>query len=262
MSLLLVNKRDERPGGNAPGEVESNWVFLDEIREIGKLQGYHELANKGRSKGVRLVLGFQSIEGMKTEHGDHAADEIANLCAHRTFLHTTSVNTRKWEAEQVGTVVVDETVFNFSNTVSKGGWSNTVSHQTNRVTRQALEASDFDQNIKIATPENGLIALNFIPYIGTYVSWVPWTWVLKNVPFPPRESFSDEQRPGDHQKLEDWGPADFSRLNLPPTIVEGDEPLEKGSRTEGEGKEKKEGAKKSKNKNFGKTSRNEFNKDR
>jgi type IV secretory pathway TraG/TraD family ATPase VirD4 len=201
VSLLLLNEQDDVPGSTDSTETDSNWIFLDEIREIGKLQGYHELANKGRSKGVRLVLGFQSIEGLSAEHGEAAANEIANLCGHRTFLHTTSVTTRNWEADQVGKVVVDETVFTYSQSVSKNDWSSGVSWQTKRQTRQAMEAADFDQNLKLATPENGVTSLNFIPYVGVYVSWVPWDWVLTNLHQPEPEHFSETLRSGKEQML-------------------------------------------------------------
>ena len=256
VSLLLLNDKDDHPGGGKKSQPRSNWIFLDEIREIGKLQGYHELANKGRSKGVRLVLGFQSIEGMMAEHGEDPANEIANLCGHRTFLHTTSVKTRNWEADQVGNTVLDETVFSFSQTVGKdAAWSNTVSWQTTRQTRQAMEASDFDQNLKLATPENGVTALNFIPYIGVYVSWVPWGWVTTHLPFPREKYLSETLRSGDDQKLGDWETPDLLRLNLSPIILD-DAALEVTQKKKGE-KDGRDREKK-KVKPFGKTKRKDF----
>jgi hypothetical protein len=265
VSLLLLNRTDRSPKEREDAKSQSNWIFLDEVREIGKLKGYHELANKGRSKGVRLVLGFQSIEGMKAEHGEHAANEITNLCAHRTFIHTTCVQTRNWEAEQLGNTVLDETVFTFSQTVgNNSSWSSGVSWQTKRETRKAMEPADFDQNLKLVTPEDGFNALNFIPYIGTYVSWVPWSWILTHVPEPKLEYYTEELRPGDHQDTLDWQPNDLDRLELPPTILVDEPPEEEGEKQEEpSGRTKKPGPKNSKkNKHeVGQTSRKDLNKD-
>lgn len=204
-SLYLLNEEDS--------ETRSTWVFLDEIREIGKLQGYHALANKGRSKGVRMVLGFQSIAGMMAEHGKDAAEEIASVCGHRTFFHLDCGVTRNWAASHMGNITVDETVFQFSINSGKGGVSRSVSWDTKRQVRQSMEASDFDENLKRVSPENGFIALNTAPAVGTYVSWVPFSWVTDNL---PRAKEGEEKlRPVEHQKLDDWGPADLERLGLP-----------------------------------------------
>ena len=246
ISILLLNKPDEPPLGNAYGTTQSNWIFLDEIREIGKLEGYHELANKGRSKGVRMVLGFQSIEGMSALHQEDAANEIANICAHRTFLHSDSVKTREWAAQQVGNVVVDETVFNYSYTISKDGWSNTTGHSTQRNVRLAMEASDFDVSLKQATPETGLTALNLIPYIGTYVSHVPWSWIEEHAPQPKDELKIDTPRSNDAQRIGNWNQSDLLRLGLSATIL--DPPTKKEDKNtdgeEGGGKKKKKASKK------------------
>lgn len=239
VSILLLNKRDVKPRGNARKTTESNWIFLDEIREIGKLKGYHELANKGRSKGVRMVLGFQSIEGMMVEHEQHGANEIANLCAHRSYLHSDSGITRTWEAEQVGAVVVEETVFSFSTTVSKDGTSHTTGQQAQRQTRQSMEASDFDVNLKQATPENGLTALHLVPYIGSYVSHVPWTWIKQHSPIPEEKFQKDAQRTGDEQKVGNWNTADLLRLGLPPTIFDPPPSKEKDKKDRKVGKTKR-----------------------
>jgi hypothetical protein len=213
-SLFLLNQPDS--------QTRSSWVFLDEIREIGRLEGFHALGNKGRTKGVRLVLGFQSISGMRAEHRDkNAADEIANVCGHRTFLHTDCAMTREWAAGHMGNIVVDETVFSFSKASGDRSPSG-VSWQTKREARQSMQASDFDQNLKKVSFENGLTALNTVPTVGTYVSWVPSEWIDANLPRPEEEK--TEFRPDDEQKIKDWTQADLKRIGLPMPIDEETKP--------------------------------------
>lgn len=197
-------------------DCRSSWVFLDEIREIGKLEDFHALANKGRSKGVKMVLGFQSITGLRSAYGEeNAADEVANFCGHKTFLNLTCEKTREWAAKHIGTIAVDETVFNYSQTVGQGGRSSSISWQTKREVRQALEPSDFEHNLRPAMPKYGLTAVNIVPHIGTYVSWVPWSWVKRVFPGDRNGSAEGERlRPSAAQKLEDWVEADIRRLNL------------------------------------------------
>jgi hypothetical protein len=134
-----------------------------------------------------------------------------------------------------------------------------------------MEASDFDENLKRVSPENGLIALNTAPSVGTYVSWVPHSWVTENFPRPgahekniqklatngetmalPLE-FTEKLRPTSHQVLENWSVEDLVRLGLPLDFLkdEIEEAEAKGSK-EGEG-----GGAKTKSEDFKLTSEKE-----
>jgi integrase len=166
VSLTLLSRFDSL--------TRSSWVFMDEIREIGVLQGYHALANKGRSKGVRLAIGFQTIEGLITEHKDeNAAYELANIIGNKTFLHSNSDITCAWAARHGGTCDVKETVFSHSTTWGSSP-SSSVSETTKIERKEILAASHFEANLKKVTPESGLTAINKVSSIGAYVSWVPF----------------------------------------------------------------------------------------
>ena len=78
---LTLSRDEERP-------IDLTWFFLDEVREAGKLDGLRRLMTEGRSKGVRVVLGFQDIEGMYELYGEHQAEEMVGLCANRLILHS------------------------------------------------------------------------------------------------------------------------------------------------------------------------------
>lgn len=51
-------------------------MFLDELRDLGRLDALNRLLLKGRSKNVSVVLGFQDIEGLREVYGDKVANEI------------------------------------------------------------------------------------------------------------------------------------------------------------------------------------------
>lgn len=204
-SLLLLSQPDS--------DETASWFFLDEIREIGKLEGLRSLANKGRSKGVRLVLGFQTIEGMRAEHDENSADEIVNLCANKTFLHSNSEKTRRWMAESVGEKELNERIFTNLRGVEPGGTSPSLSGKAEPQVRPAMRQEDFEENLKPVSDEYGFTALNTIPIVGTYLSWVPKSLIDGQLPEPAKAP--DVLRPPEHQRLLDWNAGDLKRLSLP-----------------------------------------------
>jgi Type IV secretion-system coupling protein DNA-binding domain len=64
------------------------WFFLDELKEMGKVDGLNELLNFSRSKGVAVILGVHTVPGMKATYGDHEAEEILGLCRNKVVLRT------------------------------------------------------------------------------------------------------------------------------------------------------------------------------
>jgi len=78
------------------------WFFLDELKEAGKLDALPRLLTKGRSKGVRAALAFQTIEGMNDVYGDRLASEIAGLPANKCLLRTDSEHTAAWASRVIG----------------------------------------------------------------------------------------------------------------------------------------------------------------
>ena len=80
----------------APSPSERIWVFLDECREAGRLDGLRSLLNMGRSKGATVVLSFQDIDGIKAVYGDHEALELTGQCGNKALLRLESPATAAW----------------------------------------------------------------------------------------------------------------------------------------------------------------------
>ncbi len=92
-------------------KTDQTWIFLDEIREAGKLEGLSRLLNMGRSKGACVVLGFQDIEGMQAVYGEKEANEIVGQCNHMALLRLNSPKTAQWAADRVGSSeTIDEDI--------------------------------------------------------------------------------------------------------------------------------------------------------
>lgn len=114
------------------------WFFLDELKEMGRLDGLPSLLTKGRSKGARVAIMFQTIEGLRAVYGDRLANEIAGMCACKLLLRTDSPETAHWASGVIGEA---ETLrWMQSQQSGKHGQSNSLSQQI--VTTQAVLASE------------------------------------------------------------------------------------------------------------------------
>lgn len=102
-------------------QSESNtrrtWFILDELKEMGRLDALPRLLTKGRSKGVRAVLAFQTIEGLRHVYGDRLAGEISGMPANKCFLRTDSEETAAWASRVIGEAEYRQ----WTQTVNSGG---------------------------------------------------------------------------------------------------------------------------------------------
>lgn len=109
-SQVLLARNEENP-------VDWTWWFIDEMREAGRLNGVRQMLNEGRSKGVRVVLGFQDIEGLYSLYDKNEAEEMIGLCANRVFLHIDNPGTREWASDFLGEA--EEEISEVSKTVGR-----------------------------------------------------------------------------------------------------------------------------------------------
>jgi len=122
------------------------FIFLDEARFIGKLRKLPDLAVYGRSKGARLWLTIQTIEGFWSIYSKDVANEILGVCGYKTLLKAASPDTAKWMCSLAGEIEFFETVVNPN--FGQGGVS--FSHQKQRVRRLAVLDSEF---LKLSPPD-------------------------------------------------------------------------------------------------------------
>ena len=84
------------------------WLFLDEVREAGRLEGLSRLLTKGRSKGAAVVLGFQDIAGLQDVYGKEVAEELVGQCSIKVILRLNSPETAAWASRLIGSREVIE----------------------------------------------------------------------------------------------------------------------------------------------------------
>lgn len=98
---LLLAREEASKADKEAGERQT-WLFLDEVREAGKLDGLSRLLTKGRSKGACVVLSFQDIEGLRSVYGEEVANEICGQCNNGIVLRLNSPSTAQWASEMFG----------------------------------------------------------------------------------------------------------------------------------------------------------------
>jgi len=138
-----------------------SWVFMDEVRAAGQLEGLDKLLIEGRSKQVCCVLGFQDMDGLSEAYGERVAREMLGQCRNQAFLALTSSTTAEWASEMIGKVEIRE------RQESRGPQGSSVSYHI--VERPAVMASE-------------LLSLDLLQLSGCLEGWfgTPYTGVFKN----------------------------------------------------------------------------------
>lgn len=215
---LLLTQSEEN---NHSVTGRKTWLFLDEVREAGRLDGLSSLLNQGRSKGVCTVLGFQDIEGLRLVYGNQEAHEIVGQCDNKTVLRTESYPTAKWAEEHFGQSLLSERTT--SESVARGREGTTHTHGLNEriEVRSAILASEF-----MMLPRRGpsLVGCHDVTLVGTYWAKLDWKEIeearsqtLLGRQAPEKEVLGEEPQATHYQFLEPWG-SDDPDLGIPEPV--------------------------------------------
>jgi hypothetical protein len=193
-----------------------SWFFLDEARDLGRVEKLNRLANLGRSKGVSLVLGIQSIEGFTEAYGsEHLAREILANLSNVSWLRTSSAHTADAFVKFFGEVEILVRKINSSTSYnSKGGTTYGTSIEETRRMEKARLGSEL-MGIPRPSESQPVVMFNDVPRIGSFVANIHVrNFLERNVPPDPRIPNVIEVLPKE-MTLTEWKAADAKRLRLP-----------------------------------------------
>ncbi|HRI12457.1 MAG TPA: type IV secretion system DNA-binding domain-containing protein [Verrucomicrobiota bacterium] len=205
-------------------DPRQTWLFLDEVREMGRLEGLSRLLTKGRSKGVAAVLGFQDVAGLHSVYGKDVAEEILGQCNSKVLLRLNSPGTAKWASQLFGTREVLERSksqnrsrscrnFGFDSSASSG---EAVSSGITR--REVVLESEF-LDLPEPNPDDGLDAYFLNPITGGFRDHLSGDWIGRNlIPADPRMP-DLMPRPESDQYLRPWCEEDAALFGLSETHV-------------------------------------------
>jgi len=205
---------------NARGRT---WIFLDELRNVGHLLGLEKLLTEGRSRGARVVITFQDIDGLRQVYGENIAEEIVNQCDAMSYLRCRGT-TAKWASQRIGRGEYWDRDMNEGGSRTSGGNSSSTTnwgvHDRKQVSDIVLE-SEFSELALASLAERGgrrgafIEGWHVIPQIGSIFptrgsdAWYPFEAVLN-------EEDRFIPRPAEHQILRPWNDDDWAEIGLGP----------------------------------------------
>lgn len=209
LNQLIMKRLSELVLEHGVSDDRVSFFFLDEYREMGKVEGVRSLLNLGRAFGVCMFIGYQSQRGLETVFSEAEADEIAGLCAQRAFLRLQD-SSAAWAAKCLGEQERYEVQWSSSSGSSGGSTSTT--HI--RVKRPIVEESEI-RDLPLPTVEKGLLAVYDCSRIGVWSVWKPSKYWPAIPSASARSSFPDFiPRPSQHQVLDPWTEEDYRRLQI------------------------------------------------
>ena len=205
INQLIFKRLTELILSQSESRTRRTWLFLDEIREAGKLEGLPRLLTKGRSKGASVILGFQDIEGLRDVYGHDIADELVGQCANKALLRVGSPETARWASALLGDREVLEIRSSTSESESSGhsdakgmftdssrhpgsvssGKTTNTSTSEQITNREIVLKSEF-LDLPFPGPE-GFYGYFIIPAVGAYKAHMNFNWVLSELREPGAE---------------------------------------------------------------------------
>jgi type IV secretory pathway TraG/TraD family ATPase VirD4 len=201
----------------SPADQTRTWLFLDEAREAGRLEGLSRLLTQGRSKGAAVVLGFQDIAGLRDVYGANLADELIGQCNSKVFLRLNSPGTAEWASKIIGGEEVLESRAGSSRHRESarplaGSEGNSVSHG---IAQRPLVLPSELMALPETSPENGLTGFVVTPLTGPYRMQLSGEWLAEQLR-PPQTSFPNlVPRPEGDQYLRPWMKGDSAEQEDP-----------------------------------------------
>jgi len=182
-------------------KTRRSFDVTDELSDMGHIPGLVPLAKKGRSKGACLVLGFQSIAGLRSTEvfGPEQTADLLGQFGYRFFGRLECAETAKWASELIGDQEVIQTTRSW--TKSKEPSESTTQHYA---TRNTVLPSEL-MATPACTPENGLTAwyLNRV-HDGVIRAHIDGPQLFGRDLIPPGNANSFEPRSADCQLLRPW----------------------------------------------------------
>ena len=207
MSQMLLAEGDcDRP---------RTFMFLDELQSI-HVESLQEIATKGRSKGICLLLAFQSILGMHDMYGKEVTESILSQCRLKGFLKQSDQDSARWSAQAIGDTEIKRQqatndyrpIFGHLEGINLRRGSTEVIQQKNLVL-----PSEFI-NIPPINAATNQGMTGYYQVIGCHKHYTSWKSLKKRL-HPPSEYVTDfEPAPVSNQKLKPWTKADWERLGI------------------------------------------------
>jgi type IV conjugative transfer system coupling protein TraD len=123
-----------------PSNTRKIWMIFDELPSLQRLPYLPEAFAEARKFGGCLVACMQSISQLRKIYGNHAAEEISNLCNTRIFFRDPSFETAQWASRELGESETEEMRENIS--YSESAMRSGISLSNQRYQKQIISPSE------------------------------------------------------------------------------------------------------------------------
>lgn len=215
VNAALVNRLGQLLLARPEGVTDRTWLFFDELREAAQFGGVPSLLNRGRSMGLTLVLGFQSMDGLVARYEEPVAYEMAGECGCVAWLKLNTERSCQWASEAIGSVEQWE---------HKRSWSQEgLSASEERVERPLVTPSEL-RDLPLPPRTGRLAGWYLTPYAGPYHRVLNRRQVEALRPVRP---LTDDGQPvadfvrrtPEQLVLRPWDQSDMARLKLPVALL-------------------------------------------
>jgi hypothetical protein len=188
--------------------LPDSFLIFDELASLGNMTPLIDLAEQGRSKGVSLIVGFQSKKHLDKNFDENLSTAFLGQFNHIAALRINEEETAKWIAGIIGR----KYGVRFTGSVSTS-WGNPdqYSEQEQYYDEFVVDPSEL-QAIPAFRPDQGQ------GLKGLYKGHVNWwaTYDPSIVKYLPSRSTSRtfDPLPKHFQELEDWTDEDYQRLGM------------------------------------------------
>lgn len=169
------------------------FLFLDELREAGYIEDLPTFLNDGREYGVSVVMGTQSMEGLRKIYQQDEAQEITANCWNMGFYRQNSKDSAKWAQDTIGFQLLYEESYDQGHSVtrSRGGRVQSVTDQEGvkwGISDRPIVKDSVLMDLPKPTKVNGLKGFFFCKaFTGV------WENVIPGAAFPSLPSDEDEE---------------------------------------------------------------------
>ncbi len=200
------------------GTNKETWVIVDEATSANCLHPLPTLATEGRSKGAHLVIGVQTVGGLRDPKvfGQHVSENFLGQFGNRLFARMECPDTAEFASRVIGDAEVRQTSGSRSHSY-KGGTTTTTNWSPSL--RRAVLPSEF-MAIPACNATNGLTAL-----FTTRSSNPTWDHIPANILFgkllipPATDVPTTVPRDPKLQLLKPWTPEEEAKF-APPLSLE------------------------------------------
>ena len=175
--------------------LDETWFLLDELRVAGRLSGLETLLLKGRSKGARLALAFQDLDGLMAVWGEKEARELLAMCGNLAILRQFNANTMDLFSRLLGDYEYDKVT---TTTSEQTQGSPTQSIAVTRDQKRIMHPGEF-RELPFPSKERGIVGVFATP-LGFWRGCIEPAFIDKHLPRPTSDP-GFVPRPVSHQTL-------------------------------------------------------------